>query len=863
HLNGTPDLHSLPAADKPIIGRGLAKKPDERWPTCTEMIRAIKLSGMPAPPSTPISGPTTMTPIRPEPVSAADSNQMTRVQFGGSGRLGSDISKTQTPMPANPVRPSPPLPPMPPLVTTGASGKIVPRLVTPSPSSESLGPAITLNRPMIFQTARMNSLGIAPPEQNGDGTLFPALVIGVGYLGRIVLESLRTIICDHFGNPDHVPNVRFLYIDTDPEAGELATALPATPAALGAKELVLARLNRPTHYLQAQSLPPVDQWLPPGSLYKISRTPGAAEGVRAFGRLALFDNYRLVAQRIRQQLEMFLTGETLNQADQATMMGLRSNRPRAYVIAGLGGGTGSGMFIDLAFLIRQEMRALGYSQQEVVGMFMVSPADRSAARKSLGNACAALTELYHFQTKRNKYQTTFDKAEPPVIDHDAPYARTAIVQLPKAQDLKGRQMTAARAARALFNEILTPAGRVVDEVRDVYRNAFPSPTPTCQSFGLFRLTWPRPEVLGAATRRFAQRLMQRWIVKEADSLRQPVADWLNAQWLERKLTFEQIVEEFETAARTQLREEPERVFDAFVDPLRTRTPSGAKLDAGTVCSLLDQLLKLVGKPDITAPDCGGSLNATLETRYQELCKEGESQLAIMAVTFIEQPQYRLAGSEEAVRQIAERLKRQVDTLEPLHADAIREVKQTFTRLFQIIGGIQQSGAGWKLTAEVIDLLRAYPRKRLRLQILDKSLSLYRKLFGSTPDYLRDIGICRAGLTDMHTAIGAGSATLSNSAGPGRLILPEGCENLEDAADRFLAGLNPADVLTFDQSVQKAIARKFRGLAAVCLKPLEKGPLFRELLLKKSREFLDGKLDSADPAAVFFRNRTGGPDDFPL
>ena len=121
---------------------------------------------------------------------------------------------------------------MPPLVTTGASGQIVPRLVTPSPSSESLGPAITLNRPMIFQTARMNSLGIAPPEQNGDGTLFPALVIGVGYLGRIVLESLRTIICDHFGNPDHVPNVRFLYIDTDPEAGELATALPATPAAL-------------------------------------------------------------------------------------------------------------------------------------------------------------------------------------------------------------------------------------------------------------------------------------------------------------------------------------------------------------------------------------------------------------------------------------------------------------------------------------------------------------------------------------------------------------------------------------------------------------------------------------------------------
>ena len=39
-----------------------------------------------------------------------------------------------------------------------------------------------------------------------------------------------------------------------------------------------------------------------------------------------------------------------------------------------------------------------------------------------------------------------------------------MLQLPKSIDPKGRELTTGRAARALFNEIATPAGRVVDEL---------------------------------------------------------------------------------------------------------------------------------------------------------------------------------------------------------------------------------------------------------------------------------------------------------------------------------------------------------------------------------------------------------------
>jgi hypothetical protein len=196
--------------------------------------------------------------------------------------------------------------------------------------------------------------------------------------------------------------------------------------------VIHTRLNRPAHYLQRDSLPPVERWLPQGALYRLPRNPGSAEGVRAFGRLALFDHYRMVAQRIRQETGTFVTDDSLIKAQETTGLGLRTNRPRAYVIAGLGGGTGGGMFLDIAYLIRHELRAHGYVRPELVGLFLVPPADRRATRNAaLGNAHAALTELHYFQSQKAQYQTTFDRSEAPIVDSEPPFARTTILQLPR------------------------------------------------------------------------------------------------------------------------------------------------------------------------------------------------------------------------------------------------------------------------------------------------------------------------------------------------------------------------------------------------------------------------------------------------
>ena len=42
HLQGTPDVSSLPAADRTVIARALAKNPDDRYPTCVDMVRELR-----------------------------------------------------------------------------------------------------------------------------------------------------------------------------------------------------------------------------------------------------------------------------------------------------------------------------------------------------------------------------------------------------------------------------------------------------------------------------------------------------------------------------------------------------------------------------------------------------------------------------------------------------------------------------------------------------------------------------------------------------------------------------------------------------------------------------------------------------
>src|SRR5207244_6939434 len=72
----------------------------------------------------------------------------------------------------------------------------------------------------------VSRLGItqAQPET---GALRPTIIVGLGGFGRRALRELRCRFLDHLGDLNKIPLLRFLYIDSDPEA--VQAALRGTP----------------------------------------------------------------------------------------------------------------------------------------------------------------------------------------------------------------------------------------------------------------------------------------------------------------------------------------------------------------------------------------------------------------------------------------------------------------------------------------------------------------------------------------------------------------------------------------------------------------------------------------------------------
>ncbi|MFO0841053.1 MAG: tubulin-like doman-containing protein [Gemmataceae bacterium] len=394
HISADPNVSALPPADQPIIRRALAKKPEDRYPNCRELVQLLRAATAGAAAAAPVS-PSALT---------------------GVASVPHSWQGVVTPMPPS-VPPTAHLRPAPPPDTPSSQGA--------THSLRALDQAVLEPTQAGFR---------APPEAQGPGCLFPSLVIGLGQVGLTVLQKVRGLLNLQVAPLTQLPHLRFLLIDTDSEVMRLASRGPGS-VGLTAGEVVLAQLNRPSYYLKPRDgRPALDSWLNPRMLYRIPRSQ-VTTGVRALGRLAFLDNYRTIARRLQLELETILDPQAIQASASLTGLGLRSNRPRVYVVTALGGGSGSGMFIDLAYTLRALLRQMGYENPDVVALLLVPPVDGSRTKvMSLGNTYASLAELNYFGRPETVFQARYHDREPPVLDPGPPFSRVVALPFPDEGD---------------------------------------------------------------------------------------------------------------------------------------------------------------------------------------------------------------------------------------------------------------------------------------------------------------------------------------------------------------------------------------------------------------------------------------------
>jgi serine/threonine protein kinase len=828
HLQAVPNVSPLPAADQPVIARALSKTPDERFPHCRDMVRLLR-QGTADPgsvASAPAVSPSAALPA--PPPSTPDSSRKSSDSDG---------------MPTTSFRPKP-------------SGDSNPGKTH---HIRALEAAILQGQAPVKQQAL--------PEVNGDGALLPTLVVGLGQLGMTVLQRLREHLTGRFGSMSALPNLRTLLLDTDPEVMRSATRGPG--GSLSAGDVVLAPLNRPSYYLRPRDgRPDLDAWLNPRMLYRIPRSQ-ITTGVRALGRLAFCDNYRAIARRLQSELEGALDPEALNRAARQTKLGIRTNRPRVYVVTSLAGGTGSGVFLDVAYTLRALLRQMGYEQPDVVGVLLVPPVDGSRTRTlAIGNTYAALTELVHYATPGTTFSARYHEREPAVEDSDPPFGRVLILPLPEETDEVATRELVELAGQFLARDVASPLGRACDLARaGVSGPPWESRGLYYGTFGLFQLSWPRPALEHAAARRLCQRLVQRWMTKDTKPVRSAVQSWVQEQWAGQELGADCFIERLRDAARERFGRAPEDAFKDVIEPLVRRTIDAVtaakssrkaapipEITADEVAASLRQFEELLGRPDDDMSSEGpGKLVSILREAAGELTNSWGQKLAEMPIHLIEEPDYRLAGAEEAIRQAVANIEQLLQHHEPLAKDLATKATEAYGRLKILATPPAKGARRYTLdTADVVELLRCYPKWRFQSLMLQQVAAAFVCLRGHLSDELREVNFCRVRLGELLRMLedAANTPELSNESEAGRRLFPAGCEGLSEAVEQFLNGLTPDALHELETRTQAAIKSRFHSLVNVCLTDAGILKNVEAALLETGKEFVAGRLPRTDVAELF-------------
>jgi serine/threonine protein kinase len=824
HLQAAPNLSLVPAVDRPALNKALAKKPDDRHPSCMALVRALKAGA--------------------ESIAASNNAQASvqrapslMPQLNSGPPLSTPRSQMATPSALDSqLRPSLGAGGLRTVQQAGTNSKLYETAATQirAPNVQDLGAEPLMPR-------------MAPPEMTGTGALVPSLIIGLGQYGLGALQRFRQMLIDRFEGLDRLPHLRLLYIDTDPDTTQSAVD-PVTPGALAIEEVFLARLNRPNHYLTPRrgGRSVIEGWFDPQMLYSIPRNP-VTMGTRALGRLAFCDHYRTIAKRVRDELTACTAPDAINQAERNTRLGLRTNRPRVYVVTSLCGGTGSGMFIDLAYMIRHRLKYLGYDKPQVFGCFLLPPVEKNPQRAhALSNAYAALTELNHFSLPQNLFSAHFDDSYGQLNDEEGPYNRFWL--LPMSGGTAKNTDPTNRVADFLRRELTTIQGRSNDELRDDISGSAGTPSIPCSTFGLSSFSWPRQALVTRASRQLALRLLNNWFMSDPAKMREQARRWVTERWGKLQLSPEPLMGRLERACQEALGQMPDAIFDAEAEPFAPKGWFGGKApNPQQLFDTIGRLNGIVGEISAVQSEVRrrvvGKVETTLEHTATQLSKEWCEHIIQFGLEMIELPEYRLVGAVSAVNLLTENLQKSIQHYEPTGAKLADQARDVYAKL----GGYITNSTKVRLTAaEVTDAIKNYPRWRYQSMVIKHVCQIYDRVVALLKDQLRELEHCRERLSVLVQSL----KDAPNPVVPADALLPPGCSSIDHSVQKQLDSITNDDVRKLDDRVQAQVTQRFGSLLDVCLNTTDLMPDLGRLLQEQARAFVSARLGEMNVVEMF-------------
>jgi hypothetical protein len=850
HTKCPPWLDSLSRSDRPIIARALSKIPEQRFPTCREMVQSLLAAGA----------------AKPKPV----------------------IHALATPEPAPSVPPPPSVPPAPAPAAGAPNSTGGPTAVRQSPTSIAvkMAPAETSGPEVTGQPLGAEGVG-QPPEFEGVGLnpLRPTLVLGVGGIASWILRRLRQRL--HFEgallsrplqsmDPQEgtlgsrklpTPLVRLLLLDTDRAGLRLAEQREAGEP-LQSAETLLVPLRRPEHYRPQSQI--LLRSLERRWLYNIPRSL-LTGGARPLGRLALVDNAVEVLSRLREAVAALIP-----RPEQGTDAGQEGAIPplglQVILVASIAGGTGGGMVVGLGYAVQQILAEFHLPADGLCAILMHATSERPTEQELARlNAYATLVELQHFSSSGEAYPGDPEHGLLPFGPETAPFRDTYIAHLGDQLDRASVQAATDPVADYLYLSVTRGVGSFLGRWREQTRAAVygQDRDPRLRLFGLHRLVFPRFPVATRAAELLSKRLVDRWCEPSNWEEKRTEKEAL-AQMSALGLDAETLADQLQAAALPVFGEDPEQCFQKIVAdfPLEQTPPPGEPRSAELAKQALGKIDFFLGPGgELQGTATGTPMDLELNRHAKALASQLSRSIFDWLLTLVEDPERRFKAAQQAahaslshVSAACQKLRGQVAQLRN-HRALMR------SRLASGDFGLRSAGIAWLAKGRgepsgtgPKQKLVAYCWLRLHESIFENILQVFETVE-------EQVAAFRQELQTRSEALRHFAATLVPPPSPVRAaresphallrlteLLPGQCATREDAARAILQRFEGKLGKPFEQAVQTEVLSPQGGLWSLSSGKRELEQTIKRELQRRARAALLDAIRDLDAAKLLLESR---------
>ena len=340
------------------------------------------------------------------------------------------------------------------------------------------------------------------------------LLLGLGTTGACICGQILERLAWAYDKVDHVPWVRSVVLETkDVAAAPEAVRDYSRFVHLKIDKAQYASLiNDPQNYEGQFGF---NTWNNPDLTGSGDAITDGANNVRMLGRLSLLfpPNYTAATREIRSALAAL---KALDEKEAGELYSRSLPKPvqvemgddlHVYVVGTLAGGTSSGSFIDMGYILQS---LDGYQNAiKPTGVFLL-PSAEHPNEKHTANAYAALIELNHYSSDHTRYTQQFpDRVEPRQMPPGVrPYPNLYLLQARGEAPIEYAKIVTA-AADFIHSDVIGGTAAERDATRTNIQDYFINKdmwgaTQKFLTFGTGAIEFPFPKVMKACSLRLAR-----------------------------------------------------------------------------------------------------------------------------------------------------------------------------------------------------------------------------------------------------------------------------------------------------------------------------------------------------------------------